>query len=71
MALAEMIDQTRTALTASPEAGAATLRTTSPLVGVTEVACPLGCAAPHRRSATPSCTQPWRSAALSRTCPPA
>ena len=37
MALAEMIDKTRTALSANPEAGAATFRTTSRLVGVTEV----------------------------------
>ncbi len=38
MALAELIEQTRTALAANPGAGAATFRTTSRLVGVTEVA---------------------------------
>jgi putative redox protein len=37
VALAEMIDQTRTALTAEPGAGKVTFRATSTLVGVTEV----------------------------------
>jgi putative redox protein len=37
VALAEMIDQTRTALSAQPAAGEVTFRTTSTLVGVTEV----------------------------------
>jgi putative redox protein len=37
VALAEMIDQTRTALTADTTAGKATFRATSTLVGVTEV----------------------------------
>jgi putative redox protein len=37
VALAEMIEQTRSALSAQPSAGAATFRTTSKLVGTTEV----------------------------------
>jgi putative redox protein len=37
VALAELIDQTRTALTAQPAAGGVTFRATSTLVGVTEV----------------------------------
>jgi putative redox protein len=37
VALAEMIDQTRAALTAEPSAGKVTFRATSALVGVTEV----------------------------------